>query len=256
MIRKIALLMLIGLLWGCSKKEPIEFIGESFTESELDICQDEECPTLTVNYLRAIGDQAVADNINNMIQAYLIDSFVLEDRPDLPETFQKAAEGFVTSYFEDVALFPDSAMGYEAEVSVEELRNTPNIISFQLFRYLYTGGAHGYSAITFLNVNPENGEELLKEDLFDDMDGFVAFAEEKFRKERNIPEDQSINYTGFWFEDDQFYLPESVGVTNDSLVFVYNQYEIASYADGRIELSISLEEAKPYLKDFLLQDAL
>ena len=78
-------------------------------------------------------------------------------------------------------------------------------------------------------------------------DRFTAFAEKKFRSEQNIAKDQSINENGFWFENDTFYLPESVGFTQDSLIFVYNQYDIASYADGPIELKIAMKEAEPFL---------
>ncbi len=58
---------------------------------------------------------------------------------------------------------------------------------------------------------------------------------------------ESINSTGFWFENDRFYLPESIGLSKTNLLLVYNQYEIASYAGGPVALKIPLEELKEYL---------
>ena len=63
-----------------------------------------------------------------------------------------------------------------------------------------------------------------------------------------IPEDKPINSTGFWFENNTFYLPESIGFTKENVILLYNQYEIASYSSGPVELEISLEKVLPYLK--------
>jgi hypothetical protein len=39
-----------------------------------------------------------------------------------------------------------------------------------------------------------------------------------------------------------------IGFTEGTIILLYNQYDIASYAAGPIELEISREEAKPFLK--------
>ena len=49
------------------------------------------------------------------------------------------------------------------------------------------------------------------------------------------------------FERDEFYLPENIGLTENGLVLLYNQYEVASYADGAIELILPMNEVKNYL---------
>ncbi len=68
------------------------------------------------------------------------------------------------------------------------------------------------------------------------------------RKENQIPEGGSINATGFWFENDGFYLPETFGISKKSITLHYNQYEIASYAEGPITIEIPLTEVKEWLK--------
>tara|TARA_B100000795_G_C22768110_1_gene426621 strand:+ start:1279 stop:1413 length:135 start_codon:yes stop_codon:yes gene_type:complete len=42
-------------------------------------------------------------------------------------------------------------------------------------------------------------------------------------------------------------LPESIGMSNTEVIIIYNQYEIASYIDGPIEIRIPMDDAKPYL---------
>ena len=83
--------------------------------------------------------------------------------------------------------------------------------------------------------------------LFKDLKTFTDFAEQKFREAHNISENEPINSTGFWFKDDTFSLPETVGFTKENIVFQYNQYDIASYAEGPIELTIPITEAKEFL---------
>jgi hypothetical protein len=99
-----------------------------------------------------------------------------------------------------------------------------------------------------MNIDPKTGEELTTNNLFINKKDFAAFAEKKFRKQQNIPSGESINATGLWFAGEKFHLPESVGFTKDSLIFVYNQYDIASFSEGPIELKIALKDAAPFLK--------
>jgi len=113
--------------------------------------------------------------------------------------------------------------------------------------YLFTGGAHGYTTRTFLNFNKRKGKEIENWELFKDLEHFKNFAEAKFRFQEDIPANNPINSTGFMFEQDEFYLPENIGFTEKGLVLLYNQYEVASYADGAIELVLPYGEVKKYL---------
>ena len=198
--------------------------------------------------MEVFGDEEVSEKINQKIKHFIFNSLLLgEDTIPTAKTIQEAATGFIESYNADKAQFPDMAGEYFAEISVNEIYSSKEHICFEMRQYLFTGGAHGYGTTSFLNIDPKTGEELTSEELFKNNKEFTAFAEKKFREEQKIAKDQSINENGFWFENDKFYLPESVGFTQDSLIFVYNQYDIASYADGPIELKIAMKEAEPFL---------
>jgi hypothetical protein len=233
---------------GCNQEKNIEFSSESFTEKELSICKDSKCPEVTINYVEVFGDDDVSEKINNKIKKFIFASLLMvEDTIPTAKTIQEAATGFIEAYKSDKAQFPDMAGEYFAEISVNEIYNSKEHLCFEMRQYLFTGGAHGYGTTSFLNIDPKTGEELTSEELFKNNEKFTAFAEKKFRAQQKIGNDQSINVNGFWFENDEFYLPESVGFTQDSLIFVYNQYDIASYADGPIELKIAMKEAEPFL---------
>ncbi len=250
MTKRIIVLLLIGsLAIACNKEKNLEIQAGSLTENDLDICDKAKCPEITINYLHISGNGEVAAKINGKINDFIIASLSLgEEEKPTAKTMEEAATNFVEAYKADKSRFPDMSAGYFAEISVTELYNSPDLICFELRQYLFTGGAHGYGTTSFLNVDPHSGDELTIDEIFKDKKEFIAFAEKEFREQQNINPDQSLNDPGFWFEDNSFHLPESVGFLQDSLIFVYNQYDIASYAQGPIELKISLAEAAPYLK--------
>lgn len=226
----------------------MEFSFASITEKDLALCEKQRCPEITINYLQAKGDQVSYDNINEEIKNFVIASLHTSVNGIAPKTIKDAAIAFSNRFHEDITEFPDTAAEYSAIIDVNEIYNTSHLVSLELTQYLYTGGAHGNGSTVFLNINPRNGKRLNFKDLIKNEQEFLAFAEKKFRDEHNIPADQPINSTGFWFEDEKFFLPESVGFTIDDLIFIYNDYEISSYAESPVELRIPREEAQRFLK--------
>ena len=84
-------------------------------------------------------------------------------------------------------------------------------------------------------------------ELFEDKEGFEQYAETQFRLQQNIPVNNPINSTGFMFEKNHFYLPENIGFTEKGLKLLYNQYEVASFADGPIELTLPYKDIQKFL---------
>lgn len=248
-MRKITLIGLTALLMiACAQETKVALIPESFTENELKDCQNSICSQITINYIRYVGNKDVAEKVNSTLEDYIISALVLEEDsiPNI-KSIQEAAKDFNDSYQRDKKQFPDMAGEYFAEVSVANLYLSDDILSFELRKNLYTGGAHGYSATEFVNFDPNTGDVISTKKIIKDNNGFLSLAEKTFRQQHNIPSDHSINEAGFWFEDDKFNLPESIGFTSDTLIFIYNQYDIASFADGPIELKIPKKEVAPFL---------
>ena len=154
---------------------------------------------------------------------------------------------FKNGYLELQELYDDETTAWEAKIDGTVTFEDDNILTIALNSYLFTGGAHGYISKRFLNFNKKKGVELENWQLFIDEEDFRVFAEAVFREKQQIPKDKPINHTGFMFEQDSFYLPENIGFTKDGLKLLYNPYEVASYADGAIEILISHEAVKKYL---------
>jgi hypothetical protein len=102
------------------------------------------------------------------------------------------------------------------------------------------GGAHGLSTSNYLNFNIKNGKKITESDLF--SDNYVTklselikvrIVEQSFEDKSNEPI-LSLNDTDFWVDaikpNGNFY------ITDESINYVYNPYEIAPYYMGQTEV--------------------
>ena len=240
--------LLFGVLTSCKKEIPLVFSSESFTEDTLDMCKNIGCPEITINYVEALGEEAVSEKINSEIRTFIITALNIgDDSIPKAKTIAEAASYFIKTYRMHSAEFPDMSAEYIAELYVSESYLSKEVLSLQFKQYLYAGGAHGNGTTTFMNFDSRTGIKIPSEALFKNIKNFTVFAEKKFKEAQEISRNSSINSTGFWFKDDVFYLPETIGFTENALVLIYNQYEISSYSQGPIELEILMAEALPFL---------
>jgi hypothetical protein len=244
-------LLFIILLFSSCKNEPeLSFSSESFTQENLEICQDQPCSTVVIDYVKASGNAEISEKINANIKEQIIEALFLGDDTsptvkDIPE----AAAHFILAYRDHQPDFPSELdfESYEAEVTITNPFLNENRACIEIQLYLFTGGAHGYGGTSFINFDVQTGEEIKTKDLFINYDEFETFAETKFKEAHNIPLEDNINASGFWFDNDTFYLPESLGFDDHGLIAIYNQYDIASYAEGSILLEIPYFEVLPFL---------
>ncbi|MFT4698718.1 MAG: hypothetical protein ACI9SJ_001875 [Flavobacteriaceae bacterium] len=245
---KLSMFILVMTFFISCNKDTHVFTSETITEVFNGNCKAETCPEVSVDYIILKGNKPISKKINSSIHSFIINSLELEDSINpQSETIVEAANNFLLNYEKDKAEFPDLISEYFAEISVCQTYSTNSLLSFELQQYIFTGGAHGYGSITFLNCNTTNGEQLSTKEIFKNEKEFRDFVEILFRKEYSISSNESINSSGFWFENDTFHLPETIGFYEEEVIILYNQYEIASYVSGPIELTIPLEDVLPYM---------
>jgi len=249
------LLLLLIILSGCSNEPTLVFATEEFTEAQLEICKTETCSSVSLDYLKASGDPFLSEEINNAITSYIISGLFLgDDAIPTAKNIEEAAKDFILAYRDHQPDIPADLDfgGYEAEITVRKSYRSEQMISLEAISYLFTGGAHGYGSTSYLNFDSATGALIENANLFANYSGFEAFAEIKFKEAHGIPENDNINASGFWFENNRFYLPESIGFDENNLIIIYNSYEIASYAAGPIFLEIPLTEVASFLDSNLL----
>lgn len=245
-MKKLSILIICCfVLVGCKTDQKLTF---SYYEIIPDDCNG--CAKVTLNLPKATPESEVSNHINDAIDGLIID-FLNFSETDNPANLNEAIALFEKSYAEMQAEYA-SSLDWEFTADGEITYENPNLICTEISSYIFTGGAHGYGAVSFLLFDPDTGNLLDSEAVFSDLEGFKKLAEQKFREQHNIAPDADINSTGFMFEKNIFTLPENIGFDDDQVILIYNQYEIASYASGQILVEIPLNEVTPFMDAGLL----
>lgn len=113
----------------------------------------------------------------------------------------------------------------------------------------YYGGTHPMGGIAYQVYELPDAKRVQKwQNLFTDTTAILKMAEEIFRKEKSLAPKVSLEEAGYWFNNNRFHLTDNFGLDAEGIFFVFNQYEVASYAEGPIDISIPYARIRKYLK--------
>lgn len=254
MKKNLTAFFLLALMISCAedKRETTslgtEIIFKTETiEKSLDNCSPEEgeCTFISLSFPVAEGNDKQTRKINAAIEDLIARTIDYQDNLEILNP-EQIAENFIKNYKETAEDFPEYELPWEATINGKLIYRGPEVISIVFKTDMFTGGAHGYRSTNYLNFDPESANILKPEELFNP--GFKNFAERDFRTKHNIPLDENINSTGMFFENNEFHLPENIGITRDHIILHYNAYEIAPYASGNFILSYPRETITKYLR--------
>ncbi len=234
-------LLLILVLFSCKDSDQLTFEPISFDEGSCT-----SCPEITINIPKALENSQLDKNINISLKEEIIALLTFDDEITA-SSIEEAITSFKNGQKEIRTIYPEEATAWEAKIEGRVVYEDIHMLTIELKSYLFTGGAHGYGTTRFLNFDKKKAVELENWELFSDPLDFEHFAEMKFRIQERIPQDKPINSTGFMFEKEEFYLPENIGFTKKGIELRYNEYEVASYTDGPIILTLPYKEIEKYL---------
>ena len=238
-MKKISFLFIIALVVSaCNKDVKLKF--------EPQLIEKSEGTSIVINYPKAIGTKAVAEKINQQIEYVIANEMNMADTSENNISVSEAISAFNKEYKAFKDDFQDSSQKWEVKVDGEVIYESPEVICLSLQSYVDTGGAHGNGKVTFLNFNPETGAILNQNDIISNTAEFKKIAEKAF-KEQTKPKDSNETIEDFFFGED-FQLPSNIGFTDAGLVLLYNNYEIASYAQGITEILLPYSQIKGVLK--------
>ena len=116
------------------------------------------------------------------------------------------------------------------------------VLSYQTTTDCYLGGAHGSHVVNYYNFDKKSGKLLSIEDVVPaEKEMLVLMAmEEQLCKDWEAEDITDLQEkTGITMLGD-LYLTNNFLLKNDSILFLFNQYEIAPYAAGLISVTIPL----------------
>lgn len=157
-------------------------------------------------------------------------------------TVERTAQTFIAE-FDDFHQSDPFPRIWTSESRAKVYRITPSYLSLAIDVYSFTGGAHGNYATVFDHYDIERQQKLTLDDIVDPAfrNELTAVAERYFRQQENLGVDQPFG-DRYFFDDDRFRITDNFALERDSLLLLYNIYDIKPYVDGQTELRVPLSE--------------
>jgi len=232
------LILVVILLGFASCKEEITM---EFTETAIE---KKDPINIQVIYPKLESYSEVALKINKSIELAIAKNIAFFEENTDGLTLNDAISQMENRFISFKNDFEEDAIPWEVNINCEVVFQSIYVITIAVDSYAFTGGAHGNSTITLLNFNPANGNLYRKDDFINTSPGLIELVEKAFRSEIKSRNKNEEDY--FYGQD--FKLPENVGFSDEGVIFLYNTYEMASYAQGITEFTIPYGEISKYVK--------
>jgi len=250
------------LFFSCTQKtiktEEKDFVKKYYlsndtTKGALSVDIEVEIPLAFGNkdVLKSIRGNIITNLFGKEYIAHSNDSLVLLFAKNLLADYKENNEPLLSVM--------DTANRYsfnnEHVVSGFSLLSDKKIYVYGIERYIYMGGAHGLETRNYYNYDLKTGNLITEKDLF--KPDFQAELSEIIKKRivedsKEVKEEKdtepilSLEDTDFWADaikpNGNFY------ITDESINYVFNPYEIAPYYIGQTEVSIPFSRLKNILK--------
>lgn len=175
--------------------------------------------------------------VGSYSEAYLSDYKELE--PDFLEEKKNEESLPVSSWFSY----------YETSYNQVQY-NQNDLLSFSVFIENYTGGAHGGHLITNKTLNLKTGQPLREEEIFieDYQDDLSRLIVQSLTDENGLSQSVELENIGF-FSVDEIFPNKNFYVNETGITYTFNEYEIANYVMGAIEVTLPFERVRFLLRE-------
>jgi hypothetical protein len=194
------------------------------------------CAYYRVRYPYFPAHSPAATRMNGQIETDLLRRFVSEEDTTGHPSLKQMASEYMSEFSQVSAEYNGKMYPWYYDLQASVLWQSAPWLTLQYQLETYSGGAHPLMSVElalFYNGNP-----LLLDNLVNDRERLTAVAEEYFRADRGLAATDDLEDAGYFFENGKFRLTDNVGATKEGLLFLYNPYEIASYAEGIIEVTV------------------
>lgn len=209
-------------------------------DEDCDSTLSKDCRIIDISYPEFENQPALNDSINKRIQ-----------RIYTTETSYPSVSEMVQGLMADYRKFktdPNFNNRVYSLISKTKVLTNDQLLGLLIESYIYTGGAHGGSSLTFINWDPQARKQISIYDVLKPgtHDSLRVVAEKIFRKNEGISSSDPLKQ--YFFEDNKFVLNENFLFTPEGIKFLYNEYEIKPYSSGRTELLIPYDSIRHFLR--------
>ncbi len=243
------------LLSACSqsKKENDIKVFTIEKKAEWGNCDEGACVTISFSYDSLASQNYDVDFINNF-SLTLFKNDLKQKFSGFKELFKKVSQKFISEYRDFINDMPDYKVPWDYREKFEVIEINLPYVAAQFDFYSFTGGAHGNTTTNYYNFDVENQTILEYDKLFTDQEksALDEIGEKILRAKYKVKENEKLTDAGFWFGKNKgFSLNGNFLILHDGLKFLFNQYEIAPYSMGQIEIFIPKEKLPESVREKL-----
>ncbi len=138
-------------------------------------------------------------------------------------------------------------------IKINKWKETPQYVTYGVSDESYLGGAHGSYSFYYVNISKRTFKPIdktLDTKRIKELQPLLRKGALWYFKECGENDVTMANLNDYLILPDDGLIPipaHNPWVENDSLDFVYQQYEIAPYAAGLVSFKIAVKDIKPYL---------
>lgn len=244
-MKKILFILLVITLVGCSSEKDDLFETKSYSceivnkelNLQFEFTGEIELPTtkmgdshklLQESIISALFGSEFADYSTKKVLRVYADSSFVEYEKVYKEIYDHA----------ECTIDNAQICNFETHVKGWVLYCDSNILSYQRELYTYAGGAHGMNTKTNYVFDIKTGKRLTEEDIFGQ--GFERKIGKLLDEKANTLRSKSILPTEDEFYNDWYIEPNgNFALTDSSIIYTFNPYEIAPYCFGIIDIEIT-----------------
>ena len=229
------------------------YLTKDTTKGWLNVDIEVEIPTqfADTNVLKSIRATIISNLFGNEYISQPNDSLVPIFAKELLSDYRDNNEPLINEL--------DSTSHYsfnnEHTVTGFSLLSDKKIYAYGIERYIYMGGAHGLETRNFYNFDLKTGKIITEKDLFKAnfeselaklIKARIVEESKEYKDEKNSEPITDLEDTDFWTDsiksNGNFY------ITDESINYVFNPYEIAPYYMGQTEVTLPFSRLKSLLK--------
>lgn len=226
-------------------------------EKRVPLTNDSDSPayemSINVKYVKD-GSEDIRKSVNDAITAKIFNLHYV----DISAAVDSFVNGNATSYKNDMLpLYHEDKRDidkkpiyeYTADIKTRTEDGKDGVVTYFIDTYNFEGGAHGLSQLLTLNFDKTTGKTLTLEDVL--VPGYKvklnALLQKALMNKAGCKDINELHDKGYLFSM-EMYPSSNFVIGKKGITFIYNPYEIAPYALGRIELTISYEDLDSLLK--------
>ena len=215
---------------------------------------DRSEPTATITYKLLRGSNAMKNEDVQFLEKLIMHELGADslNAITIEDCVKKQIAAYAVWYRETIgqdtteSTLMMASNNYYSGVAMDVIFNDNNWLVMEMSGSEYTGGAHGNYGVSYMNIDMQQKRVWKIEDIMTvDSNKLNLLLDAEARRYFAIASTES-------FEDrlltDKVLPNGNICITPTGINFVYNPYEIASYADGIITLFIPYSQLKDLLK--------